>query len=96
MVLRELRWTDFEELAALEREVFPQDAWAEPTWWAELAGRPHRDYVVEEDQHGIAGYAGLNLGGETADVMTHRGGDAGAGAGPWSAPARRAGRAGAP
>lgn len=70
MVLRELRWTDIEQLAALERELFPHDAWAEPTWWAELAGRPRRDYLVEEDAEGIAGYAGLDVGSEVADVMT--------------------------
>ena len=70
MVLRELRWTDIGELAALERELFPHDAWTEPTWWAELAGRPRRDYVVEEDSEGIAGYAGLDVGSEVADVMT--------------------------
>jgi ribosomal-protein-alanine N-acetyltransferase len=70
VVLREMRWTDIEELAALERELFPHDAWSEPTWWAELAERPRRDYLVEEDTDGIAGYAGLDLGGEVADVMT--------------------------
>ena len=69
-MLREMRWTDIEELARLERALFPHDAWAEPTWWSELAGRPRRDYVVEEDAEGIAGYAGLDLGGEVADVMT--------------------------
>lgn len=70
MALREMRWTDIEELAALERELFPHDAWAEGTWWQELAGRPRRDYLVEEDAGGIAGYAGLDLGGEVADIMT--------------------------
>ncbi|HEY7719621.1 MAG TPA: ribosomal protein S18-alanine N-acetyltransferase [Pedococcus sp.] len=70
MTLREMRWTDIEELARLERQLFPHDAWAEPTWWSELAGRPRRDYVVEEDTDGIVGYAGLDLGGEVADVMT--------------------------
>jgi len=70
MVLRELRWTDIGELAALERRLFPHDAWTEPTWWAELAGRPRRDYVVEEDAEGILGYAGLDVGSEVADVMT--------------------------
>lgn len=70
MALREMRWTDIEELAALERELFPHDSWAEGTWWQELAGRPRRDYLVEEDAGGIAGYAGLDLGGEVADIMT--------------------------
>jgi [ribosomal protein S18]-alanine N-acetyltransferase len=65
-----MRWTDIGQLAALERDLFPHDAWTEPTWWSELAARPQRDYVVEEDPSGIAGYAGLNLGSEVADVMT--------------------------
>ena len=44
--LREARWTDVPALAALEAQLFPDDAWSESTWWAELAGRPRRDYVV--------------------------------------------------
>jgi ribosomal-protein-alanine N-acetyltransferase len=69
-VLREARWTDIAALAALEGDLFPHDAWAEPTWWAELAARPRRDYVVLDDGVGVAGYAGIDHGGEVADVMT--------------------------
>jgi [ribosomal protein S18]-alanine N-acetyltransferase len=68
--LRELHWTDLPALAALERDLFAHDAWAEPTWWAELAGRPRREYLVLTDSHGVLGYAGLDHGGEVADVMT--------------------------
>ncbi|MFL6078819.1 MAG: ribosomal protein S18-alanine N-acetyltransferase [Ornithinibacter sp.] len=68
--LREVRWTDIPTLAVLERDLFEHDAWAEPTWWAELAGRPRRDYVVLTDGDGILGYAGLDHGGDAADVMT--------------------------
>ncbi len=68
--LREVRWTDIPVLALLERDLFAHDAWAEPTWWAELAGRPRRDYVVLTDADGILGYAGLDHGGDVADVMT--------------------------
>jgi [ribosomal protein S18]-alanine N-acetyltransferase len=69
--VRALHWTDIPQLVALERELFPSDAWTEPTWWAELAGRPRRDYVVHEGTDGaIDGYAGVDLGGEVADVMT--------------------------
>ena len=57
-------------LALLERDLFDRDAWAEPTWWAELAGRPRRDYVVLTDGDGVLGYAGLDHGGDVADVMT--------------------------
>ena len=68
--LREPHWTDLPALAALERDLFAHDAWAEPTWWAELGGRPRRDYVVLSDADGVLGYAGLDHGGEVADVMT--------------------------
>ena len=68
--LREVHWTDIPVLAVLERDLFAHDAWAEPTWWAELAGRPRRDYVVLTDADGILGYAGLDHGGDVADVMT--------------------------
>jgi ribosomal-protein-alanine N-acetyltransferase len=68
--LREVHWADIPALAALERDLFAHDAWSEPTWWAELAGRPRRDYVVLADADGLLGYAGLDHGGEVADVMT--------------------------
>ncbi len=68
--LREAHWADIPALALLERDLFAHDAWAEPTWWAELAGRPRRDYVVLTDGDGILGYAGLDHGGDVADVMT--------------------------
>ena len=68
--LREAHWTDIPALAALERDLFAHDAWAEPTWWAELAGRPRRDYVLLTDADGVVGYAGLDHGGDVADVMT--------------------------
>jgi ribosomal-protein-alanine N-acetyltransferase len=68
--MREAHWIDIPALAALERDLFPHDAWAEPTWWAELAGRPRRDYVVLTDADGVLGYAGVDHGGDVADVMT--------------------------
>lgn len=68
--MRDLRWTDLPELASLEAELFPDDAWALETWWAELAARPRRSYVVAEQQGRVIGYAGVDLGGEVADVMT--------------------------
>jgi [ribosomal protein S18]-alanine N-acetyltransferase len=68
--LREAHWADVPALAALETVLFAHDAWSEPTWWAELAGRPRRDYVVLTDGEGVLGYAGLDHGGDVADVMT--------------------------
>lgn len=69
--MRDLHWTDLDDLVALEGELFPEDAWTPASLWAELAARPRRSYVVEEDADGaIVGYAGVDLGGEVADVMT--------------------------
>jgi ribosomal-protein-alanine N-acetyltransferase len=71
IVLRDLEWTDLAPLASLEQQLFADDAWSEATWWIELAGRPRRDYVVATAPDGtIAGYAGIDVGGDVADVMT--------------------------
>ncbi|GAA2021443.1 ribosomal protein S18-alanine N-acetyltransferase [Terrabacter terrae] len=71
VVLRELEWTDLAHLAELELHLFADDAWSERTWWAELAARPRREYVVATAPDGtIAGYAGLDVAGDVADVMT--------------------------
>ncbi|MBM6401939.1 ribosomal protein S18-alanine N-acetyltransferase [Phycicoccus sonneratiae] len=69
-VLRDARWTDLTVLARLESALFPDDAWDERSWWAELAARPRRDYVVAEDGDALLGYGGLDHGGEVSDVMT--------------------------
>ncbi|MCU1538848.1 MAG: ribosomal-protein-alanine acetyltransferase [Humibacillus sp.] len=74
--LRDLEWTDLAQLARLETELFADDAWSEATWWSELAARPRRDYVVavadsaDSAPGAVIGYAGLDVGGDTADVMT--------------------------
>ncbi|MFC7491367.1 MULTISPECIES: ribosomal protein S18-alanine N-acetyltransferase [unclassified Knoellia] len=82
--LRALAWTDIPDLVALETEAFPDDAWSEASWWGELAGRPRRDYVVVHREGELAAYAGLDHGGQVADLMTitvapaHRGSGLGA------------------
>ena len=68
--LRDVTWRDIPRLTELETELFADDAWSAETWWAELAGRPRRAYVVLEGSDGIEGYAGVDLGGDVADVMT--------------------------
>jgi ribosomal-protein-alanine N-acetyltransferase len=68
--LREMTWRDIPALTALEPVLFADDAWSEQTWWAELAGRPRRSYVVGELSGAVVGYAGIDCGGEVADVMT--------------------------
>jgi len=68
--LREMTWRDIPALTALEPVLFADDAWSERTWWAELAARPRRSYVVAEQSGAVVGYAGVDCGGEVADVMT--------------------------
>lgn len=68
--MREMTWRDIPALTALELVLFADDAWSQGTWWAELAGRPRRAYVVREHQGAVVGYAGVDVGGEVADVMT--------------------------
>lgn len=69
-VLRDMRWQDIPALTALDAELFADDAWSEPTWWAELAGRPRRDYVVLTDGDDVVAYGGLDHGGEVSDIMS--------------------------
>ncbi len=85
-----MAWTDLEAVAALEEQIYPDTAWKLQTWWAELAQRPRRHYLVAQarDHRGpepdLMGYAGLDVNGENADVMTiavdpaHRGAGVGA------------------
>ena len=70
LTLREMTWRDIPALAELEPELFADDAWSEQSWWAELAARPRRSYVVVEQGGAVVGYAGVDRGGEVADVMT--------------------------
>lgn len=67
---REMTWRDVPALAALEREIYPDDAWSEASWWGELAGRPRREYLVLDDAEGVLAYGGLDHGDALSDVMT--------------------------
>ena len=76
--LRDADWRDLTTMARLEQQIFPADAWSQATMWAELACRPRRAYLVAEGHPGggvdgdgrLLGYAGLDLAGDVADVMT--------------------------
>ncbi|OON74247.1 ribosomal protein S18-alanine N-acetyltransferase [Streptomyces tsukubensis] len=74
-----MRWWDIDPVLALERELFPDDAWSRGMFWSELAhargpGATRRYVVAYEDdpQHGegLVGYAGLAASGDLADVQT--------------------------
>ena len=74
VTMADLSWPDLDAVVALEAQIFPHDAWTAPTWWAELAARPRRAYVVarasSDPAAPVMGYAGLDLAGDTGDVMT--------------------------
>lgn len=71
-VLREASWCDIPAMLEVERAAFPDEPWDEASLWAELAARPRRGYVVADrpGEPGLVGYAGLDLAGDVADVMT--------------------------
>ena len=68
--VRDMASNDIARLVELDALLFGADAWSETAWWAELAERPRRDYVVIEDEATILAYGGLDIGTDSADVMT--------------------------
>ncbi len=72
-------WRDLPRLLDLEEHAHPHDAWSPGAWWAEMAAS-RREYLVAVEQEApdaavpgarrVVGYAGLDHGGSTADVMT--------------------------
>jgi [ribosomal protein S18]-alanine N-acetyltransferase len=67
-----MRRADMPAIMALERELFPDDAWTPEMFAGELAQSPSRRcYLVAEEGHAVIGYAGMMFtGGPQADVLT--------------------------
>jgi ribosomal-protein-alanine N-acetyltransferase len=70
--LREMKQANMPAIIALERELFPEDAWTPEMFAAEFAQPPSRRlYLVAEDGNALVGYAGMMFtGGSQADVVT--------------------------
>ena len=70
--LREMKRADMPAIMAMERELFPEDAWTPEMFAAEFAQPPSRRlYLVAEDGNALVGYAGMMFtGGSQADVVT--------------------------
>ncbi len=70
--LRPMRWWDVEPVHAIDREVFGPTAWSAESFWSELARPQTRWYTVAElaGTGELAGYAGLMVNGNEADVQT--------------------------
>jgi ribosomal-protein-alanine N-acetyltransferase len=64
-----LRWWQLDEVAALERTLFPGDAWQVDQFWQELA-QPTRHYVAATVHGEVVGYAGAFLLPPDSDVQT--------------------------
>jgi [ribosomal protein S18]-alanine N-acetyltransferase len=63
---------DMPGVMALERELFPDDAWTPEMFAAELTqSASRRLYLVAEEESALIGYAGMMFsGGPQADVVT--------------------------
>ena len=70
--LREMSLDDMPPVMALERELFPEDAWTPEMFTTDLTGPGTRSrYLVAADDTDIIGYAGmLFTGGPEAEVLT--------------------------
>ena len=70
--LREMKRADMAAIMALEKELFPEDAWTPEMFAAEFAQPPSRRlYLVAEAGNALIGYAGMMFtGGSQADVVT--------------------------
>ena len=72
MRLRKMGKGDMPAIMALERELFPEDAWTPEMFAAEFAQPASRRlYLVAEEATALIGYAGMMFtGGPQADVVT--------------------------
>jgi ribosomal-protein-alanine N-acetyltransferase len=72
VLLRPMRLSDVEQLVVLAQELFAGDPpWSAEHFDSELSGGPETRWcVVAEVDEKIAGYAGLLVSGDTADVQT--------------------------
>jgi ribosomal-protein-alanine N-acetyltransferase len=70
--LRAISRADMPSVIALERELFPEDAWTPKMFAGEFAQPPsRRSYLVAEERDKLLGYAGIMFtGGTQADVVT--------------------------
>ena len=61
---------DLDELVRLEQVCFGVEAWSWQIMAGEITGPDRAYWVIESDQGGLVGAAGLSLGKDFAEVMT--------------------------
>lgn len=64
-----MKWWHIEEVAGLEQQLFPVDAWSTEQFWAEMA-QSTRYYFIAVERDAVLGYAGLFALAPDADVQT--------------------------
>jgi ribosomal-protein-alanine N-acetyltransferase len=70
-MIRALTQQDAAAVAALDAEIFGDNAWSAPAWEQEAAsGGPDRRYWVLTDAGAVVGYGGLLRAGSDADILT--------------------------
>ncbi|MFJ9035409.1 ribosomal protein S18-alanine N-acetyltransferase [Streptomyces sp. NPDC102406] len=66
-----MRWWDIDPVLALEKDLFPDDAWSRGMFWSELAHArgvgSTRRYVVAYEDDRLVGYGGLAASGTASD-----------------------------
>lgn len=66
-----MRWWHVAEVVALERRLFPDDAWSAEQFWQELAQDTRRYVVARDDRDDrVVGFAGAFVLPPDADVQT--------------------------
>ncbi|HXW88762.1 MAG TPA: GNAT family N-acetyltransferase, partial [Streptosporangiaceae bacterium] len=69
--LRTMTPADLDDVLLLERSLFGEEAWSRQMLEGELAEQPRsRHYLIADDDGVIAGYAGLLVAANQADVVT--------------------------
>ncbi|MFJ9178931.1 ribosomal protein S18-alanine N-acetyltransferase [Streptomyces sp. NPDC102360] len=74
-----MRWWDIDPVLALEKELFPDDAWSRGMFWSELAHArglgSTRRYVVAYEGERLVGYGGVAASGTASDGGSAAGAD---------------------
>jgi [ribosomal protein S18]-alanine N-acetyltransferase len=72
VIVRDMLLEDLPAVMALERELFPDDAWTRDMFAGDLKQPGVRTrYIVAEDDGTVVGYGGMLFpGGDEADVLT--------------------------
>ncbi|MBU6242487.1 MAG: ribosomal protein S18-alanine N-acetyltransferase [Acidobacteria bacterium] len=71
IIYREMVAFDLGAVQAMERAVYPDDAWSLAQFKEELAGVPRsRFYIVACEGQAIVGYAGIAITQDVADIHT--------------------------